>query len=115
MKKDKGRGKADGQGRNQGKFCSNQSFGQGHGRNCSYGKNSSEDGFRPQQSIIAAIFDGLDRIIDRSRKTIGRLSGATDQLSNSGKELENLPPGAEDSNLQVENRPQKNTQLMNKK
>lgn len=94
MNNDRGRRKADGQGRNKGKFCSNKSFGQGQGRNCSYGKNSSVDGSRPQQSIIATIFDGLDRVLDRSRKTIGLLSGKADRSPYS-PELENQAPTAE--------------------
>ena len=112
MKHDRGRGKADGQGRNQGQFCSNRSFGQGRGRNCSYAKDSSADGSRPQQSIIATVFDGLERIIDRSRRTIGLLSGRTDRYLERSKELENLPPGGELPDLPAETR--EKPQLMKK-
>lgn len=67
----------EGRGRRQKKFCSNEGFGQGRERNCGYRKNTGSADSWPK-SIVAAVFDGLDKLIERSRKTVALLSSKND-------------------------------------
>lgn len=97
MKKNRNTGKGDGQGREQRKFCTNESFGQGRGRNCDYRRNQGPVGSNPGQSIIASVFDGLDKIIARSRKTIALLSGKSDPKLISSGQPDNLLLGKDSS------------------
>jgi hypothetical protein len=72
------RKRAPGAGRGrQKKHCTNEGFGQGRGQNCNYKKNFSPADVRPQ-SIVAAVFDGLDKIIERSKNTVALLSSKKD-------------------------------------
>lgn len=57
----------------QKKHCTNEGFGQGRDRNCNYRGTVGPAEERPQ-SLVAAVFDSLDKIIERSKKTVALLS-----------------------------------------
>lgn len=79
----------EGRGRKQRQFCSNEGLGQGRGRNCNYRSAGASPGSRPQ-SFVTMLFDGLDRFIERSKKTMALLSSENDpvrRLTGSSKPL----------------------------
>jgi len=69
----------EGRGRRQNQFCSNAGLGQGRGRNCNYRSAGASPGSRPQ-SFVTVLFDGLDRFIERSKKTMALLSSKNDPV-----------------------------------
>lgn len=71
------RATGEGRGSRQKKHCTNEGFGQGRGRNCNYRRTAGPADWRPQ-SLVAAVFDGLDKIIERSKKTIALLSSGNE-------------------------------------
>ncbi len=68
---------AGGRSRRQKKQCANEGLGRGSGRNCTYRRHTGSVEVR-LQSLVAALFDGLDNIIERTRTTVALLSSRTD-------------------------------------
>ena len=92
MKEERSKGKGDGQGRRQGRFCSSGTFGQGRGGSCGYRRNETPGRSQSSRSMIEAVFDGLETIIDRSRRTIGLLSGKADPEADGSGRKHTVPP-----------------------
>ncbi len=98
MQNNRNRQAGEGRGRRQKKFCSNEGFGQGRERNCDYRRNTGSADSQPK-SIVATVFDGLDKFIERSRKTVALLSskkdpaGFIDSTSNRSKDRLQLEKG----------------------